>query len=259
VGAGDIAQCPAAPAASAAEATARLLDNIPGQVFTAGDNAYPHGRIEDFTNCYTPTWGRHRARTHPAPGNHDYEDPGAAAYFRYFGFNAGPAGVGYYSFDLGSWHVVSLNSNVGGVNLDAQLQWLRSDLEASRSLCTVAIWHHPLFSSGPNSDNPFVRGLWRVLYDAGAELIVNGHDHSYERYARQDPDGRPDPERGIRQIIAGTGGASLTRFERVRPNSEVRGVAWGVLKLTLHPAAFDWEFVPVAGESFSDFGSGACR
>jgi hypothetical protein len=260
VGAGDIAQCTGSPGRSAAEETAALLDRIPGTVFTAGDNAYPHGATENFRDCFEPTWGRHRARTHPTPGNHDYETPGAQPYFRYFGFAAGPPDLGYYSFDLGAWHIVSLNSNLeAGVSLGSQLDWLAGDLASSRAECTLAIVHHPLVSSGPNGDSAFVRPLWRLLFEHRVEVVVSGHEHSYERFARIDPDGRLDPVRGIRQFVAGTGGASLTRFDRIHPASEARASAWGVLMLTLHAANYDWEFVPVAGTSFTDAGSGGCR
>ena len=253
VGAGDIAQC-----TSNAEATARLLDTIGGTIFTTGDNAYFHGSRENYRDCYEPTWGRHKGRTRPTPGNHEYESPGAAAYFDYFGINAGPYGVGYYSFDLGSWYAISLNSNVPTQRGSTQGMWLSDILgESSSFRCTVVYWHHPLFSSGPNGDNGSMRDFWRILYEAGVEIVLNGHDHVYERFAPQDPDGRPDPVRGIRQFTVGTGGASITTFPTQRPNSEVRLATYGVLKLTLSADAYEWEFVPVSGPR--DSGRGTCH
>ena len=253
VGAGDIAQCD-----SNSEATARLLDGIAGTVFTAGDNAYYHGTRENFRDCYEPTWGRHKARTRPTPGNHEYESSGALPYFEYFGANAGPIGRGYYSFDLGAWHAVSLNSNVATGDGSAQASWLRADLDASSQFrCTIVYWHHPLFSSGPNGDTTQMRDIWRILYASNVEVVINGHEHFYERFAPQDPDGRPDPGRGIRQFTVGTGGASLTGTVAVRTNSETRIMAFGVLRLVLSSDRYEWEFVPVSGQR--DSGSGTCH
>ena len=254
VGAGDIAVCGSAGAA----ATARLLDFIGGTVFTTGDNTYFEGTAQQFRDCYDPTWGRQKSRTRPAPGNHEYYlSPVAAPYFEYFGSAAGPPGLGYYSFDVGAWHAISLNSNIAVGQGSAQGQWLRVDLALNQAKCSIAYWHHPLFTSGPNGDNPEMREFWRMLYAAGVDVIVNGHDHIYERFARQDPDGFPDPARGIRQFIVGTGGAPLYDFVRVRANSEVRVKAFGVLKLTLEADSYEWEFIPVSGGG--DFGTGSCH
>jgi hypothetical protein len=259
VGAGDIAVC------GNERRTAELLDRIPGTVFTTGDNAYYFGTLEDFESCYASSWGRHRERTRPAPGNHEYRTENAAGYFGYFGAAAGDPSRGYYSYDLGTWHVVVINSNcgeVGGCQAGSpQERWLREDLAAHPALCTAAIWHHPLFSSGRHGGNPAaMRDIWQALYDAGAEIVVNGHDHDYERLAPQDPSGAPDNERGIREFVVGTGGAGLRSFPRVAPNSEARNDrTHGVLKLTLHPEGYDWEFVPVAGGTFTDSGSGVCH
>jgi 3',5'-cyclic AMP phosphodiesterase CpdA len=255
VGAGDIAECDV----PGAEATALLLDAIPGTVFAAGDNAYHHGSLEEFQRCYAPAWGRHKPRTRPIPGNHDYLTPGAAGYYTYFGAAAEPGAPGFYSYDVGPWHVVALNSSIPIDAASPQLAWLRSDLAAHRTACAAAIVHYPLFSSGPNGPSAHVRALWDVLYSEGADVVVSGHDHIYERFAPQDPTGRGDPARGIRQFVAGTGGARLYPVGAGRPNSEVRGSVWGVLKLTLHAAGYDWEFVPVAGQAFRDFGSGTCH
>lgn len=253
-GAGDIAVCGSA----GTEATARLLDRIPGTVFTLGDNVYPVASAQNFRTCYEPTWGRHKSRTRPAPGNHDWKEAdNGVSYFAYFGVNAGPPGLGYYSFDLGAWHVVSLNSDVPIGSGSAQLAWLRADLAASPHACTLAYWHHPLFSSGKNGGSSRVGDAWRLLYERGADVVMNGHDHTYERFAPQDPYGRPTA-RGIRAFIAGTGGAPLYERRSFTPNSEVFESAWGVLKLTLKSLSYDWEFIPAAGSGFRDSGSGAC-
>jgi hypothetical protein len=255
VGAGDIAT-----GSSSVEQTARLLDNIPGTVFTAGDNAYPDGTASDFATNYEPTWGRHKARTRPSPGNHDYHTSGAAGYFAYFGANAGPSGRGYYSYDLGEWHVISLNSNVSMSAGSAQEQWLRADLAANTKDCILAYWHHPRFSSGTHGSSTSSQPLWQALYEAGAEIVVVGHDHNYQRFAPQTPSGQADPSRGIRQFVAGMGGAGLYQFSTPIANTEAYNTnTYGVLKLTLGPGTYAWEFVPVAGGTYRDSGTGTCH
>ncbi len=258
VGAGDIAIC-----GGNAEATARQLDGIGGTVFTLGDNAYPTGARVDFQNCYEPSWGRHKSRTRPAPGNHDYGTVGAAPYYDYFGANAGASGLGYYSFDLGAWHIISLNSNIPESGA-AQLAWLRGDLAATSARCTLAYWHHPLFSSGPNAVNAgeasiraYARQLYQLLYDANADLIMAGHEHLYERFAPQNPEGVLDTSRGIRQFVIGTGGVPLYDFQSVRANSETRLKVHGVMKLTLSTDRYQWEFLPVSGAG--DSGTQVCH
>ena len=253
VGAGDIAVCGSAGTA----ATARLLDFIGGTVFTAGDNVYFEGAAQQFRDCYDPTWGRQKSRTRPAPGNHEYVSPGAAPYFEYFGALAGTPGLGYYSFPVGAWHAISLNSNVAVSQSSAQGQWLRADLTSSQTKGSIAYWHHPLFTSGPNGNNSEMREFWRMLYAAGVDVIENGHDHLYERFAPQDPDGFPDTARGIRQFTIGTGGAPLYDPVAVRANSEMRIKAFGVLKLTLGADSYQWEFIPVSGGG--DSGTGSCH
>jgi hypothetical protein len=258
VGAGDIAEC----GSSGDDATAALLDEIPGTVFTAGDNAYENGTTVDFAQCYGPSWGRHKARTRPAPGNHEYQTAGASGYFAYYGPSAGPMGKGYYSYDLGEWHIISLNSNIPMNAGSPQEAWLRADLAASGKPCTLAYWHHPRFTSGVMYGNSrSTEPLWRALYDAGAEIVISAHEHNYERFAPQTPTGAADPAAGIREFIVGTGGAGLYDDQHTpAPNSEVfEGTTYGVLKLTLSPGAYAWEFVPVAGESFTDSGSGTCH
>jgi 3',5'-cyclic AMP phosphodiesterase CpdA len=254
VGAGDIADCET----ESDQATATLLDGIDGTVFTAGDNVYPFGRAIDFYDCYEPTWGRHKARTLAAPGNHDYLAAGAAPYFAYFGPLAGPAGRGYYSYNRGAWHIISLNSNIAAQAGSAQEQWLRADLAANRTLCTLAYWHHPLFSSGQHGNDPTMHDVWQALQDFGADVVVSGHDHDYEQFHRQNVDGVADVN-GIREFVVGTGGTSLRPFADIKANSAVRDSSThGVLALTLHPASYDWEFVPVAGQTFTDLGSRPC-
>lgn len=260
VGAGDIAGCNY----DRDEETAKLLDDIPGTVVTLGDNVYPDGTDLQFNDCYDPTWGRHKARTRPAPGNHDYHTPGASGYFNYFGTAAGEPDKGYYSYDLGDWHIIVLNSNcseVGGCAGDSpQGQWLQADLAAHPTVCTLAYWHRPRFSSGRHGNSSAVAPFWRILYGAGADVVLNGHDHDYERFAPQNPDGVADPARGIRQFVVGTGGKGLRPFETIQPNSEVKNsTTHGVLKLTLRAASYDWEFIPIAGDTFADSGSGACN
>jgi 3',5'-cyclic AMP phosphodiesterase CpdA len=217
------------------------------------------GTMREFLDCYHPTWGRHLNRTYPVPGNHDYETPNAAPYFQYFGSVAGPPGLGYYSYRVGAWQVLALNSEIAIGPGSAQMAWLRAELAANRSRCTAAQWHRPLFTSGPNGDNEAVREVWRTLYEFGGEIVLNGHDHLYERFAPQDPNGRADLTRGIRQFTVGTGGATLYPPTMGKANSEVVGTDWGVLKLTLEEDRYGWEFVPVDGARFSDAGSGSCH
>lgn len=257
VGAGDIANCET----PGDEATARLLDLYPdATVFTAGDNVYYHGNASEFRDCYDPTWGRHKGRTRPAPGNHDYETPGASGYFDYFGGNAGPRGLGYYTFDVGSWRIYSLNSepSLAGVG-SSQMAWLKGELASRPANCSIAIWHHPVFTSGPNGPNPYMREILRVLYDNNVDIVLNGHDHLYERFAPQDPDGRVDFNRGIRQFTVGTGGTSLYQNVTVAANSERIASVWGILRLVLNPGEYEWEFVPVGETGFRDSGTGKCH
>lgn len=264
VGAGDIASC---KNLTGAVATAKLLDGIRGTVFAAGDLAYEYGREKEFSDCYDKTWGRHRARTRPAAGNHEYATEGASGYFRYFGAAAGDPKKGYYSYDLGAWHVVVINSNCGKVggcqSGSPQEKWLRRDLGSHPAPCTLAYWHHPLFSSGINPKHaihPEMKPIWQALYEAGVEVVVNGHEHNYERFAPQDPNGVADPARGLREFVAGTGGKDHTPFGAPIGNSEKRNAdTFGVLKLTLRPRGYDWEFVPEAGKMFTDSGSGVCH
>jgi hypothetical protein len=255
VGAGDIAGC---SSTFKDEATAALVDNIAGTVFALGDDAYPSGTTADF-GCYDASWGKFKARTRPAPGNHEYQTTGAAPYYSYFGNLAGPSGKGYYSYDVGGWHVVSLNSEQ---DLTGQVTWLKGDLAAHPAKCTLAYWHKPLFTSGSvHGPETAMRPIYQVLYDAGADVVLSGHNHHYERFAPQNPAGGADAARGLRYFVVGTGGTpNLYGFGAPRPNSEVRyNGGQGVLKLTLSPDHYDWEFVSVAGKTFTDSGTQACH
>jgi hypothetical protein len=260
VGAGDIGDC----STERDSRTADLLDDIEGTVFTAGDNAYENGTAEEFATCYDESWGRHKERTRPAPGNHDWRTSRLSGYFGYFGDAArGPDGRSWYSYDLGSWHVVVLDSEcerVDGCEASSnQGRWLAADLAASDATCTIAIWHIPRFSSGEHGNSRSVGPFWTALYAAGADVVVNGHDHDYERFAPQDPRGREDRARGIRQFVAGTGGTALRAFGNPVANSEFRAaVAQGVLKFTLRDGSYDWEFIAIDG-AISDRGTAYCH
>jgi len=254
VGAGDIAECGRVEH----EATARLLDRIPGTVFAAGDTAYPTGAMADYMNCHGPSWGRHLWRTFAVPGNHDYYADRGASYYSYFGSAAGPSGLGYYSHTLGTWHAVMLNSELPMQAGTPQYEWLRQELAASTATCTIAVLHHPLFSSGRNGNQTFVRDAWNLMFQRGVDVIVAAHDHTYERFAPQDAHGRANA-RGFREFVVGTGGNVLYNRGGTQANSEVfENRTWGVLKLTLKNGRYDWEFIPIDGQTFRDSGSGSC-
>jgi hypothetical protein len=265
VGAGDIASC---KDPQGARATAKLLEQIPGTVFAAGDLAYERGSAAEFQNCYGSTWGEFKTRTKPTPGNHEYADGTASAYFHYWEAQAGSAGKGYYSYDLGSWHIVALNTNCAAQGLGGcgkgspQEEWLRKDLGEHPDSCVLAYGHHALFSSGvfrSHAIHPELKELWRDLYAAHAALVLAGHEHSYERFAAQDPDGHADPVNGIREIVVGTGGRSHDPLGFAIANSEVRNTdTYGVIKLALTPGHYAWQFIPEEGKSFADSGSGEC-
>jgi hypothetical protein len=259
-GAGDIADCSLAGAGQ----TAAIVAAQTGWVFTVGDNAYENGSTADFTNCYAPTWGRVLDRTIlPVAGNHDWNTDGAAGYRAYFGDRAAPDGVTWYSMTAGSWHVIVLDSDcakVGGCDASSpQGRWLAADLRSNPVRCTVAFWHHPRFSSGEHGDDPEVAPFWEMLHAAHADLVINGHDHDYERFAPMDPSGTEERPGGIREIVIGTGGAELRSFTHAAPGTEFRQAGtWGVLRLTLHPLNYTWEFLPVQG-LLADAGSTPCR
>jgi hypothetical protein len=253
--AGDISDCNS----SGDSATAAILDAQPDAVvLTLGDNAYENGTAADFANCYDPTWGRHKTRTHPAPGNHEYHTPGASGYFGYFGAAAGPDNRGYYGFDLGAWHVVSLNSEQDTGPGGAQVAWLRNDLASTSAACVLAYWHRPRWTKGNYTDQAEVQHLWNTLYDAGADVVLAGHDHNYQRYPPMDTAGAFAPVRGIRSFVVGTGGRHLYALQPDARREAGSDATFGVLELTLHATGYDWQFVPVAGSSYADSGSGTC-
>jgi hypothetical protein len=267
VAAGDIASCES----NGDEATAHLLARIRGTVLTLGDNAYEDGTPAEFRQCYDPSWGKYKARTRPAPGNHDYSGGEAGigtakGYFGYFRKIAGIPGKGYYSYNLGQWHLISLNSNCAEVghcvSSSPQMRWLKANLAANHDKrCTLAYFHHPRFSSGvEHGSSEEVKPLWDALYEAGVDVVLNGHEHNYERFAPQDPNGRADPTLGIREFVVGTGGESHYPIFEPIANSEVHNDnTYGVLKLTLHPKGYEWRFVPAGGGSSTDSGSGRCH
>jgi hypothetical protein len=257
VAVGDIGMCGRSEVAQ----TARLVSTIEGELLLAGDLAYPQGSAANFRDCFHPSWGGFRSRWHPVPGNHEYDSPGAQPYFAYFGDAAGTDNSGYYAFTAGEWLILMLNSNVAHVPANrgsAQYEFVRAQLQAQRTPCTLAVWHHPLFTSGPNGGNPSMGDMWSLLEANRAEVIVNGHDHLYERFARQTAGGQPDVVNGIRQFTVGTGGADLYNFVRTAQNSEERHMRYGVLKLTLRPAQVDWEFHTIDG-AILDRGLDTCR
>jgi hypothetical protein len=267
VAAGDIADCNK----NGDEATTRLVEGIQSAtVLPLGDEAYPHGTTQDFRECYEPSWGQFKERSRPIPGNHEYETQGARAYFHYFGQAAADPDEGYYSYDLGPWHIVALNSNCGVEEIrcalgSAQTEWLKEDLAANgadeEGRCTLAYMHHPRFSSGEeHGSTPTLEPLWQALYEAGADVVLSGHEHNYERFSPQDPQGRADPERGIREFVVGTGGRSHYPIREPIANSELyNDETYGVLKLTLRPESYEWRFIPVEGQTFSDSGSARCH
>lgn len=253
--AGDVAQCDS----PGAQYTAQLIKDLPYPVLAIGDLAYPKGTPEEFANCYAPTWGAFKDRTYPVPGNHDYGTPAATGYFAYFGARAGDPAKGYYSFNLGQWHIVALNSNRELEPGSPQLAWLAADLRQHAQQCVLAVWHHPRFSSGPHGNDERTQALWDTLYQHGVSVLVTAHDHDYERFPPMNAAGERDDRRGIRSFVAGTGGAKRYEMKQRHPLSQVwQGESWGVLKLTLRPRGYDWEFLPVAGGRFQDAGSARC-
>ena len=254
VAVGDIGMC---SERTAVARTAALVDRFAGPLLLAGDLAYMQGTLQNFQDCFEPSWGRFRSRWHPVPGNHEYETAFAAGYRQYFGESGGGAGRTFYSFRTGDWLIVMIDSSISTRVGSEQYDFVRDTLRMTRPPCTLAVWHHPLFSSGPNGPNNFMRDIWRLLYEADADVVVAAHDHLYERFGKQDVDGRSDA-RGLRQFVAGTGGAHLYEFQRQEPNSQARHRAHGVLRMTLLPTSYQWEFVDVAGVTL-DSGADGCH
>ncbi|MFZ6743311.1 metallophosphoesterase family protein [Undibacterium sp. JH2W] len=264
--AGDIAECKKKPAkesmaARTAELIAAGLDkDSTARAITLGDNTYPIGSPEEFSRCYEPTWGRFKDKTLPAPGNHEYGMPKALGYYNYFGELAGPDRRGYYATRLGKWLVLSLNSNLDETQMEVQLSWLKEELAANKLKCTLAFWHHPAYSSGGHGNNKNMQDVWKILSAAKADIVLSAHDHNYERFAPLDANGDRDDKNGIRSFIVGTGGAKLTPMFIAKGVTEIRdNSTHGVLKLSLHEKSYEWEFMPVPGQSFSDKGQAACH
>ena len=258
---GDLAECDnAAPLEAPTARVAQLVKNSIAPILMVGDLAYPRGSKRDFSNCFAPVWGELKERILSVPGNHEYETAGAKAYFDYFSDGTSPEGLGYFSTQIGQWQVIGLNSNIDAGAESVQERWLKQVLATRPNKCTVAFWHHPRFSSGHHGDTPSMGVIWQDLYDAAVDIVIVGHDHDYERFAPQGPMGENDPDRGIREFVVGTGGATLRPFEQIKPNSELRDRDhFGVLKLTLGDTGYAWEFVPVNGDSFRDHGESLCH
>ncbi len=259
VAVGDIGDCDS----PGDEATGALVETLPGTIFALGDLAYEIGSAAEFTNCFEPGWGRHKSRIIPVIGNHEYGSPGAAPYFAYFGAVAGTPGAPWRSFDLAGWHVVSLDSNCGevdGCDADSpQGQWLEADLSANSKPCTVALLHHPRFASGFVGIDDDVLDFWQIFYAHGVDVVLAGHDHAYERFARMNPNGGLDPTRGIRSFTSGAGGTGLHGADEDEINSEVRNeVAFGALRLVLQPTSYSWQFHGAGPGVFNDTGSEEC-
>ncbi len=253
---GDLTECPRQD-----HSIAELARQLPGPILAVGDIVDPDGSAAHYTDCYEPLWGDLKSRIWPVPGNHDYASGGADPYFSYFGERAGAPDAGYYAMDLGAWRVIGLNSMcqpIGGCRPNSdQARWLATELAEHPSQCILAFWHHPLRSSGDGASDR-AEAFWDLLFAAGADVIVNGHDHHYERFKPMTPGGVVDAIGGIRQFTVGTGGGSLTGVERVEPHSEVINASHGVLVLTLHSDSYDWEFVPADNGGFTDRGHGDC-
>jgi 3',5'-cyclic AMP phosphodiesterase CpdA len=257
VGAGDIASC----TSGADEKTAAIVAGIPGIVFTAGDNVYPDGSSSNYKSCYSPSWGAFKSRTMPVPGNHDYYlNPGAAGYFGYFGGAAGPSGRGYYAYNAGGWRIYALDSELAPSSsaYADEYGWLQNDLAANPNQCVLAIWHRPAFSTGPHGNSARMQKFFQLLYTSGAEIVVNGHDHMYERFVPMDGTGAAHSN-GVREFVVGTGGASLYAFKTTNANIAVRNNrSHGVLRLNLSPGGYSWQFIPATG-TLTDSGSGSCH
>jgi hypothetical protein len=252
-GAGDIADI---KYLANARATAELLRALPGPKFTAGDNVQDTGSMREYLDYWQPTWGTLGNEIFPTIGNHDRQ----SAYFDYFGSRAGPFGLGYYSYDLGrSWHVLSLNSNDSSAIGGAQYAWVAQDLAANTRPCTIAIWHHPTVSSGENADERTMENIRRLLYRSGAEIVINGHNHTYERMLPSDDAYRRNDRFGLTQFVVGTGGYALYSFKSIAPNSAIRfNQDHGVLSLTLRAGSYSWQFITVKSGAV-DTGSGTCH
>jgi acid phosphatase type 7 len=263
--AGDIADCTNGVAAPSAIATANLVAQYPGvPILALGDLAYYTGSAQEFNSCYALTWGKFLDRTYPAPGNHEYGTANAAGYFDYFGARSGPDRRGYYSADVGKWRIYSLNSNIAMDAASPQAQWFKSEIaSAAAPKCSIAFWHHPPYSSSVRGSNVASRDLWKMVVDAGVDVVLNGHEHLYERFSPMDREGAAAASEalGARLFTIGSGGMSLLyQFATVIPTSEVRyNASHGIMKFTLYANKYEWEFLPTAAGVVGDRGSGVCR
>jgi acid phosphatase type 7 len=260
---GDISSCTSDQDEVVAGMVGQLLKaNQNAKLALLGDIAYENGTAAEFKNCYDPAWGKFKPRTYPAPGNHEYNSANAAPYYQYFGTRAANPSQGYYSYDLGRWHLVAINSNCGAIGGcgqgSPQLEWLKQDLRTSTAKCTIAYWHHPRFSSGRHGDHSAMQEIWAALAAAKVELVMAGHDHTYERFTRVNAAGQRDPN-GMRSFVVGTGGRAFYGFSRPNDRSVVKNNdTYGVLKLTLGASGYDWKFIGQPGSRFSDSGSDIC-
>lgn len=264
--AGDIADCrKLAPELTKSEKTAELIETVLAQdnkalVLSLGDNTYPIGKASEFNECYEKTWGRFKQRTLPSPGNHEYGIPLAQGYYHYFDELAGPDRRGYYKKTFGNWLLLSLNSNIRGQAMQEQLTWLRKELQENKSTCTLAFWHHPVFSSGGHGNNEVMKKIWELLASHKADIVLASHDHNYERFTPLDARGFRDDRNGIRSFVVGTGGATLTPMFLPKSTTEIRdNDAHGILKLQLYSTGYEWEFIPIAGQTFKDQGQALCH
>lgn len=251
--------------------TAELVAKLePDAVLALGDLQYEKGSFEDFLKFYDVTWGKFKSKTYPVPGNHEYKTQNASGFFDYFQKPSNKSkkamvhDKGYYSFDIGKWHLIALNSNcqeIGGCEGDsAQVRWLKNDLLQNETDCTLAFWHHPRYSSGPHGNTSSLQTIWKILYDSGVDVVLTAHDHDYERFAPQDANGKSDPRRGIREFVVGTGGRNRYDFKTIIQNSEIHdNTSYGLLKLTLKDKSYDWEFIPVKSSGFKDKGKSMCH
>ncbi len=257
---GDIADCDE----TGDEAVAELLSVTTGPILTLGDTVYPDGTVKQFRDCFDPAWGQLKSRIKPVPGNHDYAVGKAEGYYGYFGSAAGDPTKGYYSYDIGEWHMIALNANcwaIGGCEKDSpMIKWLEADLASHPSTCTLAYYHQPRWSSGAHSNNATYQTLWATLVNGGVDVVLNGHDHDYERFALMNASGAIDTENGTREFVVGTGGKSEYGFFIVQPASQARyNQGFGVLGMTLHSTGYDWQFQAVPGGVVKDSGQQACH
>lgn len=258
---GDIAVC----GMQNDELTGQLAAELPGTILALGDMVYESGTESEFKRCFDSSWGAVKDRIRPVPGNHEFETAGAGPYYEHFGDAAGTPGLGWYSFDIGAWHVIALNSNCRdqqNVCSDDSPQgdWLETDLARHPTACTLAFMHHPRWTSGEHGSDPLLGEFWTMLYDAGVDVVLTGHDHDYERFTPMDADGAADPTRGIRLFIVGTGGRSLDPFADILPTSEARNnVSYGVLQMALYDGHYTWEFIPTDADGYRDAGTGTCH